>query len=180
MSYPHKHVTIGFTQFDYLETLGAKVTGQARRLLDNYVDKWDCTNIHHVNHTAAVEREIERSIWREYFKLRAIYDLGRIQDALVPGTGPPHSPLFNAVVTLEPPELDEFLKIIQDTFQAASAVYLEDLKNFKPIPRETLLKLADRFDEAAQPLLTAGLMTSRGLALTLRQHLPAHIRKNDN
>ena len=25
MSDPHKHVTIGFTQFDYLETLGAKL-----------------------------------------------------------------------------------------------------------------------------------------------------------
>ena len=43
--------------------------------------------------------------------------------------------------------------------------------------RETLLKLADRFDEVALPLLTTGLMTSRGLALTLRRHLPIHIRK---
>ena len=77
----------------------------------------------------------------------------------------------------EPPELDEFLSIIQETFQATSAVYLEDLNAFKPFPRETLLKLADRFDEVAIPLLTACLMTSRGLALTLRQHLPIHIRK---
>ena len=46
------------------------------------------------------------------------------------------------------------------------------------MPRETLLKLADRFDEVAQPLFTAGLMTSIGLALTLRRHLPAHIRKS--
>ena len=40
-----------------------------------------------------------------------------------------------------------------------------------------MLKLADRFDEVALPLLTVGLMTSRGLALTLRGHLPIHIRK---
>ena len=89
----------------------------------------------------------------------------------------PVSPALATVVTLEPPDLDQSLKIIQDTFQATSAVYLEDLKNFKPIARETLLKLADRFDEVALPLLTAGLMTSRGLALTLRRHLPIHIRK---
>ena len=41
-----------------------------------------------------------------------------------------------------------------------------------------MIKLADRFDEVALPLLTAGLMTSRGLALTLRRHIPIHIRRN--
>ena len=35
--------------------------------------------------------------------------------------------------------------------------------------------MADRFDEVVMPLLTAGLTTSRGLALNLRQHIPAHI-----
>ena len=44
-----KHVSVGFTQFDYWETLGAKLGGQARRVLDNYVEKWDCTNEGHVN-----------------------------------------------------------------------------------------------------------------------------------
>ena len=68
--------------------------------------------------------------------------------------------------THEPPDLDEFLKIIQETFQAASAVYSEDLRNFKPIPRKILLKLADRFDEVALQLLIAGLTTTRDLALT--------------
>lgn len=34
-----------------------------------------------------------------------------------------------------------------------------------------------RFDEVALPLLTAGLMTSRGLALTLRCHIPLHIKR---
>ena len=48
----------------------------------------------------------------------------------------------------------------------------------QPLPRETLLKLADRFDEVAMPLLTASLMTSRGLALHLRRHILIHIRKS--
>ena len=73
--------------------------------------------------------------------------------------------------------MDEFLFIIRETFQAASAIYLEDLYGFQPLPRETLLKLPDRFDEVAVPLLNVGLMTSRGLALNLRQHIPYHIGK---
>ena len=78
---------------------------------------------------------------------------------------------------LEPFELEEFLNIIQETFQAASAVYLEDLHTFSALPRESLIKLADRFDEVALPLLIARLMTSRGLALTLRRHIPMRIRR---
>ena len=74
-------------------------------------------------------------------------------------------------------ELEEFLTIIQETFQAASAVYLEDLHAISALPRESLIKLADRLDEVALPLLTTGLMTSRGLALTLRRPIPIHIRQ---
>ena len=37
--------------------------------------------------------------------------------------------------------------------------------------------MADRFDEVALPLLIAGLMTPRGLALNLRRHIPIHIRR---
>ena len=37
--------------------------------------------------------------------------------------------------------------------------------------------MTNRFDEVALPLLTAGLMTSRGLALTLRRHIPMHIKR---
>ena len=58
----------------------------------------------------------------------------------------------------------------------ASAAFFEGLKAFRSQPRESLVKLADRFDEVAEPLLTAGLMTTRGLALILREHIPPHIR----
>lgn len=37
--------------------------------------------------------------------------------------------------------------------------------------------MADRFDEVAMPLLNAGLLTSRGLALNLRGHIPINIRE---
>lgn len=75
----------------------------------------------------------------------------------------------------EPPELDEFFRIIRETFQAVSAVCIEDSTAFKPC--ESLLKLDDRFDEVVIPLLTASLMTCRRLALSHRQHLPIHIQK---
>ena len=49
-----KHILVGFTQFDYLETLGAKLGGQARRVLDNYVEIWDSTNEGHFNYEEAI------------------------------------------------------------------------------------------------------------------------------
>ena len=39
MADPNKHLSIGSSQYDYLETLGARLDGQAVRVLDNYVDK---------------------------------------------------------------------------------------------------------------------------------------------
>ena len=47
---------------------------------------------------------------------------------------------------------------------------------FSALPRESLIKLADRFDEVSLPLLTAGLMTSRGPALTLGLKMRAGLR----
>ena len=41
----------------------------------------------------------------------------------------------------------------------------------------SLIKMADRFDKVAMHPLTAGLMTSRGLALNLRRHIPIHIKR---
>ena len=37
--------------------------------------------------------------------------------------------------------------------------------------------MADRYDEFAMALLGAGLMTSRNLALNLRQHIPSYLKK---
>lgn len=46
---PNRHLPVGFTQYDYLETLGARQGGEARRLLDNNADKWDTTNEDYVS-----------------------------------------------------------------------------------------------------------------------------------
>ena len=116
-----------------------------------------------------------RAKWRNFYKAKSVFDLRQIQVA--PGGVPPVRPDQLDDPIVEPPDLEEFLTIIQETFQAASAVYLEDLHAFSALPRESLIKLADKFDEVALPLLTAGLMTSRGLALTLRRHIPIHIRR---
>ena len=68
----------------------------------------------------------------------------------------------------EPSDLEDFLDELQIAFQSASAGFLEDLNAFRGAPRESLVRLADRFDEVADPLLRANLMTTRGLALILR------------
>ena len=78
----------------------------------------------------------------------------------------------------EPADLEDFLEELQIAFQMASAGFLEDLNAFKGVPRESLVRLADRFDEVRDPLLRANLMTPRGLALNLRIHVPAHIRRS--
>ena len=36
LAYPNRHLSNGVTQYDYIETLGAKLGNQARRVLDNY------------------------------------------------------------------------------------------------------------------------------------------------
>ena len=172
---PMKLVGNGTSQYEYCESLGPKLGGQARRLLDNFVDRWDYRDRTNPFFKEAVKREAKRVLWRAYYKAKAIYDLRQIQ--VTDGGSPPVDPRSLDPPVEEPAELEEFLAIIQDTFQAASAVYLEDLHSFHALPRESLIKLADRFDEVALPLLTAGLMTSRGLALTLRRHIPVHIRK---
>ena len=89
----------------------------------------------------------------------------------------PASPDTLAVPIPEPAELEEFLTLLDSTFQVAQATYLQDLKSFKANPRESLLQMADIYDEFAMALLGAGLMTSRNLALNLRQHIPSYLKK---
>ena len=103
--------------------------------------------------------------------------LRQVQTADISGSVGPISPADAIVPTMEPPDLEEFLSIIQVTFQAAPAACLDDLRKFTKVAGETVIQLSSRFDEVACPLLTAGLMTSRGLALHLRRHLRAYIRE---
>ena len=96
----------------------------------------------------------------------AVYTM-RLTNITHPGAVPA-SPEFLAISVFEPPQLEEFLTLVDTTFQVAQATYLQDPKEFKAMPRESLLQMADRYNEFAMPLVGAGLMTSRNLALNLR------------
>ena len=171
----NRHLSNGASQYAYLESLLNPLGGQARRLLDIYLNKWDWLNEDNVYYEEATTREPARAVWRAYYKAKAVHDLRQVQIAVA--TRPPTRPDQLDDPIPEPNDLKEFLLIIQSAFQAASAVFLEDLKAFRPVPRESLVKMADRFDEVASPLFLAGLMTSRGLALHLKSHIPVHIRR---
>ena len=49
---PNRHLSNGVTQDDFVETFGQKMGGQARRVLDNYLDKWDHKNEYNPNYEA--------------------------------------------------------------------------------------------------------------------------------
>ena len=110
LSDPMKQLGNGISQYEYLESLGPKLGGQARRLLDNYIEKWDYRALGNISYEEAVRREASRSKWRNFYKAKSVFDLRQIQVA--PGEEPPVSPdeLDNPI--LEPAELEEFLTII--------------------------------------------------------------------
>lgn len=72
----------------------------------------------------------------------------------------------------DPPDLADFFKVQETTFQVAPRAYLDALKAFKADPRESLHLLEFRFNEIAEPLERAKLMTSRMLTMSLLLHLP--------
>ena len=39
---PNRHLGGGVAQYDYMESLLNRLGGQARRLLDNFLEKWNC------------------------------------------------------------------------------------------------------------------------------------------
>ena len=70
-----KHITRGQSQYEYLKKLGALTTGQARRLLDDFVDSWDPKDLVNEFYEDAISREAVRDVCRKYYRLRAIYDM---------------------------------------------------------------------------------------------------------
>ena len=78
LSDPMKQLGNGFAQYEYLESLGPKLGGQARRLLDNYIDKWDYRDIGNLFYEDAVTREASWSKWRKFYKAKSIFDLRKI------------------------------------------------------------------------------------------------------
>ena len=87
--------------------MGALTTGQARRLLDEFVDSWDHKDLDNQYLEDAVSKEAVRDVWRKYYRLRAIYDMkctrmSRPGRALV-------APNLRLDPIEEPEELEEFL-----------------------------------------------------------------------
>ena len=116
--------------------------GQARCALDNFIDKWDHTKEDNRDYEDAITWEANRDVSRAFYKRKEIFDLRQIHVAA--GGKAPFRPNAIEDHVEEPAELDEFHSIVQDAFRSASAVYLEDLKAFKPHPRESLLKMVGR------------------------------------
>ena len=50
------------TEYDDVETLGMKANGQARRVLDNLIDKWDHTKENYLDYEDAITREANRGL----------------------------------------------------------------------------------------------------------------------
>ena len=127
--------------------------GQARRVLENYVKPWDHTNPLNANVLPAAAREVLRVPWRQYHKLLAVYTMRLIN---ITNLGPvPASPDSQAIPIIEPPRSEKFMKSVNTTFQATQATYLQELKEFKAMPRDSLLRLFNRCEELAIPLLGA-------------------------
>ena len=76
---PNRYLSNGDSQYEYLESLLNLLGGQARRLLDNYLNEWDRLNEDNVYLEEATSREASRAMWRTYYKAKAIHDLRQVQ-----------------------------------------------------------------------------------------------------
>lgn len=76
-----------------------------------------------------------------------------------------------------PPDLNGFVALFHETFQSASATYLDALTSFTLDPRESLQMLGMRFNLIALPLEGAKLVTSKTLALSFMKHLRDIVRR---
>lgn len=107
---PTKHLSSGITQNEYLEFEEIRLGGQAIRLLDNLIERWDYRDETNYYYEEATTREARRSMWRIFYKSKAVFDLRQVQLATIgrPLVLPDQS---NDPIE-EPAELDEFLTTI--------------------------------------------------------------------
>ena len=74
----NRHLSNGASQYAYLESLLNRLGGQARRLLDIYLNKWDWLNEDNVYYEEATTREAARAVWCAYYKAKAVHDLCQV------------------------------------------------------------------------------------------------------
>ena len=120
-------------------------------------------------------RELDRIVWRAYYKDRAVHDI--LCTTVVKRPPAPIRPEEGDNLVEEPPDLEGFFDNMRASFRMAATNFLDELNHFRGQPKETLTKLATRFDEVAEPLIDNLDMTSRQLALHFVNHVPTHIRK---
>ena len=104
----------GLTQYSYLEDLGMKLGGQARRVLYSFLDKWDHTNEDNPDYEDAITGEASRDVWRAFCERKVIFDLRHIQVA--PRGKAPTRPDAPEDLVDELAELYEFHIIMRDIF----------------------------------------------------------------
>ena len=80
---PMKQLANGIAQYEYLESLGPRLGGQAHRLLDNFTEKWDYRDENNSFYEEAITREASWAKWRHSYKTKALFDLRMIQVALL-------------------------------------------------------------------------------------------------
>ena len=62
-----KHLIVGVLQYEYLESLGSKLTGEARQELDTFLNKWRWTNMKNPNLEGGKEREATHALRRKSY-----------------------------------------------------------------------------------------------------------------
>ena len=113
---PMKQLGHGIVQYEYLESLGPKLGGQARRLLDNYIDRWDYCDDTNIYFEETVTRETSRSKWRNFYTAKSVFDFRQIMAPSGVSLVPPDQ-LDDPIA--EPPDLDEFLTINSGNFSSS-------------------------------------------------------------
>ena len=79
---PQRHLGGGVAQYDYMESLYKLLSGQARKLLDLFLDKWSWTKDDNPYILEAIAREVDRAVWRTYYMERSVYSLNRVYMAM--------------------------------------------------------------------------------------------------
>ena len=74
----NRHLSNGASQNAYMESLLNRLGGQAKRLLDIYLNKWDWLNEDSIYYEEATTREAARAVWRAYHKAKAVHDLRQV------------------------------------------------------------------------------------------------------
>ena len=167
-----KHASGGVSQYEFLEETGLKVEGEARDVLDQYLDRWNWGQgrilVQNPNLEAAKEREEVRSQWRLYYHKHGVW-ARRISSTSSNAVAP------SPPKVTEPPDIEEFLDELLVNFEAAASVNLQTLTYFRHVPGESLHMLATRFNRIARGIEYHRLMSSRSLAISLLHHLPPMI-----